>query len=127
MLQSINFPEILGKELNECVVAWKETRVFESMFNQSSTQKDSLKFASEADLFKQPQTSRYLRDNAPVMDRPLKETSPASLEIHLKECIKYGMEQGLHYKLWYILYGNSPHLKIHAETVKSVAAQYPKY
>ena len=127
MLQSINFPEILGKELNECVVAWKETQVFESMFNQSSNQRDSLKFASEADLFKQPQTSRYLRENAPVMDRSLKETSPATLEKYLKECIKYGMEQGLHYKLWYILFGNSPHLKGYAETVKRAAAQYPKY
>ena len=28
MLQSINFPEILGKKLNEYVEAWKETRVF---------------------------------------------------------------------------------------------------
>ena len=60
MLQNISFPEILGKELNECVVAWRETRNFESMFNQLSTHKDSLKFASEADLFKQPQTSKYL-------------------------------------------------------------------
>ena len=70
MLQSLNFPEILGKELNECVVAWKETQVFESMFNQSSTQKDSLKFASEADLFKQPQTSLRKRPhNGPAVER----------------------------------------------------------
>ena len=54
------------------------------MFNQLSTHKDSLKFASEAELFKQHQTSKYLWDHAPEMDRPLKETSPASLEKHLK-------------------------------------------
>ena len=97
------------------------------MFNQPSTHQDSLRFATEADFFKQNLTAKYLQQHAPVMDRPLKETSPTSLEKYLRECIKYGMEHGLHYKLWYILFGNSPHLNTHTETVKRAAAKHPKY
>ena len=33
MIQEINFPEIIGKELDECVIAWKETRSYGSLFS----------------------------------------------------------------------------------------------
>ena len=88
---------------------------------------DSLRFAKEPDFFKHNLTAKYLQQNAPVMDRPLKETSPASLEKYLRECIKYGMVHGLHYRLWFILFGASSHLKAYADKVKRVAATYPKY
>ena len=127
MLQELKFPKILGKELDECVIAWRETRKTETMFNQPSTHQDSLKFATEPDFFKHNLTAKYIQQHAPVMDRPLKETSPASLEKYLRECIKYGMVHGLHYKLWYILFGNSPHLKAHTDTVKRAAATHPRY
>ena len=128
MLQSLSFPEIVGKELSECAVAWKEMQFSVSTFNQSSTQgESSLKFASEAELFKQHQASKYIREHAPKMDRSLKETSPASLEKHLQTCIMYGIEHGLHYKLWYIFYDSCPNLKQYTTTVRRAAAQYPKY
>ena len=71
MLQDLKFPKILGKELDECVVAWRETRKTETMFNQPSTHQDSLRFATEADFFKQNLTTKYLQQHAPVMNRPL--------------------------------------------------------
>ena len=84
MLQELKFPKILGKELDECVIAWRETRKTETMFNQPSTHQESLRFVTEADFFKQNLTAKYLQQHAPVMDRPLKETSPTSLEKILK-------------------------------------------
>ena len=128
MLQSISYPEILGKELNDCVLAWRETKDSGSMFNQSADQKESsLNYASEMDLLKQNHASRYIKDNAPTLDRPLKEVSPAALDLHFRACIKYGMQQGMHYKLWHIIYGAGPNIKPYALTVKKAAAQYPKY
>ena len=92
------------------------------MFNQPSTHQDSLRFVTEADFFKQNLTAKYLQQHAPVMDRPLKETSPTSLEKYLRECIKYGMVNGLHYKLWYIL-ETAPTLK-HTQTLSRERLQH---
>ena len=61
------------------------------------------------------------------MDRPLKKISPASLEKYLRDCMKYGIEHGMHYRLWSILFGASSHLKSYIEKVKREAATYPKY
>ena len=80
MLQEIKCPDILGKELDNCVVAWKEARKTQTMFNQTSTHQDSLKFPTETDFFKHHMSAKYIQQHAPVLDRPLKEISPASLE-----------------------------------------------
>ena len=88
MLQELKFPEILGKELDDCVVAWKETRKTQTMFNPTSTQEDSLRFATETEFFKHTLTAKYIQQNAPSLDRSLKEISPASLEKYLRECMK---------------------------------------
>ena len=50
MLQEIKCPEILGKELDNCVVAWKEARKTQTMFNQISTHQNSLKYPTETDF-----------------------------------------------------------------------------
>ena len=127
MLQELKFPEILGKELDDCVVAWKETRKTQTMFNPTSTQEDSLKFATETEFFKHTLTAKYIQQNAPSLDRPLKEISPASLEKYLRECMKYGNIHGMHYRLWFILFGTNSHLKPYSDKVKRAAATYPKY
>ena len=128
MIQEINFPEIIGKELDECVIAWKETRSYGSLFSQSTNNKEiSMKFANEAELFKQPQASKYLKEHSPMLRRPLKEVSPAYLEKHLRACIQFGIRQGLHYTLWFTIFSNSPNLRVHMDKVKLAAGQYPKY
>ena len=127
MLQEIKCPEILGKELDNCVVAWKEARKTQTMFNQTSTHQDSLKFPTETDFFKHHMSAKFIQHHAPVLDQPLKEISPASLEKYLKSCMKYGIEHGMHYRLWSILFGGSPHLKPYEEKVKREAETYPKY
>ena len=128
MLQTLSFPEILGKELDTCVVAWKEARLYESMFNKAATHKElTLRYPSEADFLKQGQTIKYIRENSPTMEKPLKDISAASLERHLHECIKFAMNQGMHYNLWNIVYGNDPNMRPYVDTVKRAAAQFPKY
>ena len=107
-------PKILGKELD----AWKEAKKTQTMFNQSSTHQDSLKYPTETDFFKHHMSAKYIQQHAPVLDRPLKEISPASLEKYLKSCMKYGIEHGMHYRLWPILFGATPHLKSYEEKVK---------
>ena len=37
------------------------------------------------------------------------------------------MVHGLHYRLWFILFGASSHLKAYTDKVKRAAATYPKY
>ena len=127
MLHEIKCPEILGKELDNCVVAWKEARKVQNMFIQTSANQDSPKYTSETEFFKHHLAVKYVNQHAPVLDRPLKEISPATLEKHLKNCMKHGIEHSLHYKLWIILYGASPHMKLYDEKVKREAETYPKY
>ena len=128
MIRSLDFPHILGRELDMCAIAWKETKGYELMFNQASAHKEvSLKFSSEADFFRQSQAARYIQENAPSLDRPLKEVSIAALERHVLECAKYALSQGMHYRIFNIIYGNSANLAPHTETVRRAAAQYPKY
>ena len=118
MIRSLDFPHILGRELDMCSIAWKETKGFELMFNQASAHKEvSLKYSSEADFFRQSQAARYIQENAPSLDRPLKEVSPATLEQHMLECTKYALSQGMHYRIFNIIYGNSANLAPHTETV----------
>merc|ERR1712089_38020 len=52
MLHEIKCPEILGKELDNCVVAWKEARKVQNMFIQTSANHDSPKYTSETEFFK---------------------------------------------------------------------------
>ena len=61
MLQEIKCPEILGKELDNCVVAWKEARKTQTMFNQTSTHQDSLKFPTETDFFKHHMSAKFIQ------------------------------------------------------------------
>ena len=93
MIQNISFPTLLGKELNDRVMAWKETRKYELMFNQASCQRElSLRFTTEATLFKQHQTYKYINANSQKLDRPLIEVSSSLLKRHLLDYIKFGME-----------------------------------
>merc|ERR1712101_82253 len=85
------------------------------------------KYSSETDFFKHHMSAKYIQQHAPVLDRPLKEISPTSLEKYLRDCMKYGIEHGMHYGLWSILFGASSHLKSYEEKVKREAETYPKY
>ena len=74
-------PKILGKELD----AWKEAKKTQTMFNQSSTHQDSLKYPTETDLLKHHMSAKYIQQHAPVLDQPLKEISPCLIKELFKE------------------------------------------
>ena len=68
MLQEVKCLEILGKELDNCVVAWKKARKTQTMFNQISTHQNSLKYPTETDFLQHRMSAKYIQQHAPVLD-----------------------------------------------------------
>ena len=87
----------------------------------------SLRCTNENDLFKNNHTSKYVKENVPALERPLKDNSTAALEEHMLNYMKFAIRQRLHYQLWHIVYTHSLNLKCHSETVKRATAQYPAF
>ena len=80
MIQNINSPKILGKELNDCVLAWQYSRIYDSMFSLASNKGElTLKFADEATFFKQNHNVKQVKENSPKLDTTIKRDKPGIL------------------------------------------------